>query len=228
MEAAKMVKAATVDMKLEVILLAVTDVDRSKAFYENLGWRIDADFAAGEEFRVIQVTPPNSSASIIFGKGLPSGKPGSENFVLAAKDINAARDELVGRGVDVSEVFHYAAGPFNNLGEEPRISGPDPERRSYYSFVSFDDPDGNRWHVQEISTRLPGREWSHETDVATLAELLHETEQHHGKFEASHAAHNWWDWYAPYLNARQTGSTPDDAATTADQRMEEVFKTPTR
>lgn len=213
-----------VDMKLEVVVLGVADVDRAKAFYQNLGWRLDADFASGD-FRVVQLTPHNSPASIIFGKGIPSPKPGAaDSLTLAVEDINAARADLVARGVAVSEVFHYAGGPFNNTGEHPHVGGRDPEGRSYYSFASFDDPDGNGWLLQELKTRLPGREWetrARAVDVATLAELLHETEQHHGQYEQTHAAHHWWGWYAPYLSARQQGSSSDEAAAAADRYMAE-------
>src|SRR5262245_37340773 len=175
-----------VDMKLEVVLLGVSDVDRAKAFYENLGWRLDIDIANGD-FRGVQMTPHNSEASIIFGKGATSAKPGSaDGLVLAVDDIDAARADLIARGVDVSEVFHFAGGPFNNSVENPRVSGRDPEGRSYFSFASFEDPDGNGWLLQEITTRLPGREWKstqpRAIDVATLAELLHETEGRHGNF----------------------------------------------
>ena len=149
-----------VDMKLEVVLLGVSDVDRAKAFYENLGWRLDADFVISDDFRGIQMTPHNSEASIIFGKGVTSAKPGSAgSLVLAVDDIDAARDDLIARGVAVSEVFHYAGGPFNNAVENPRVAGRDPQGRSYFSFASFEDPDGNSWLLQEIATRLPGREW---------------------------------------------------------------------
>ena len=213
---------AQIDMKLEVVLLDVSDVDRAKAFYENLGWRLDIDFATGD-FRGVQITPYNSAASIIFGKGTASGKPGAPSFVLAVDDIDAARNDLVARGVDVSEVFHYAGGPFNDTVETPRVRGRDPEGRSYFSFASFEDPDGNGWLLQEITARLPGREWKSAdattADVATLAELLHETEQHHGRYEKTHAQHNWWDWYAPYLSARQRGSSPEEAAAAADRYM---------
>jgi len=212
------------DMKLEVVLLGVSDVDRAKAFYAKLGWRLDIDIANGD-FRGVQVTPYNSEASIIFGKGTNLAKPGAANLVLAVDDIEAARDELVARGVDVSEVFHYAAGPFNDTVENPRVAGRDPDGRSYFSFASFEDPDGNSWLLQEITTRLPGREWTSKrvqtTDVATLAELLHETAEHHDHFEKTHAAHNWWDWYAPYLSARQNGSTSEEASAAADRYMEE-------
>jgi catechol 2,3-dioxygenase-like lactoylglutathione lyase family enzyme len=207
-----------VDTKLEVVLLPVSDVDRAKAFYENLGWRLDIDVANGD-FRGVQMTPHNSEASIIFGKGTAASSP---RLVLAVDDIDVARNDLVARGVDVSEVFHYAAGPFNDTVENPRVNGRDPEGRSYFSFASFEDPDGNGWLLQEITTRLPGREWE-TTDVATLAELLHETAERHDNFEKTHAQHNWWDWYAPYLNARQNGSTPEEAAAAADRRMEEVL-----
>ena len=219
-------KAEPVNMKLEVVLLGVADVDRAKAFYENLGWRLDIDVVAGD-FRGVQITPHNSATSIIFGKGITSAKPGSApNLVLAVDDIDAARNSLIARGVDVSEVFHYAAGPFNDSVENPRVGGRDPEGRSYFSFASFDDPDGNRWLLQEITTRLAGREWpspTQGTDVATLAELLHETAEHHDQFEKSHTEHNWWDWYAPYLSARQHGRSPEDAVAEANRHMEEAL-----
>jgi catechol 2,3-dioxygenase-like lactoylglutathione lyase family enzyme len=213
-------KPGAVDMKLEVVLLQVSDVDRAKAFYENLGWRVDIDIAGGD-FRGVQVTPHNSEASIIFGKGTNLAKPGSANLVLAVDDIDAARAYLVARGVDVSEVFHYAAGPFNDTVENSRVGGRDPEGRSYFSFASFADPDGNSWLLQEITTRLPGRVWqARTTDVANLAELLHETAEHHDHYEKTHGKHNWWDWYAPYLSARQNGSSPDEAAAAANSYME--------
>jgi catechol 2,3-dioxygenase-like lactoylglutathione lyase family enzyme len=213
-------KPGAVDMKLEVVLLQVSDVDRAKAFYENLGWRVDIDIAGGD-FRGVQVTPHNSEASIIFGKGTNLAKPGSANLVLAVDDIDAARAYLVARGVDVSEVFHYAAGPFNDTAENSRVGGRDPEGRSYFSFASFADPDGNSWLLQEITTRLPGRVWQSQTvDVANLAELLHETAEHHDHYEKTHGKHNWWDWYAPYLSARQNGSSPDEAAAAANSYME--------
>ncbi len=148
-----------IDMKLEVVVLGVSDVDRAKAFYEKLGWRLDIDAAHGD-FRGVQMTPHNSQASIIFGKGVTSAKPGStNNLVLAVDDIEAARNDLAARGVAVSEVFHFAGGPFNNAVENPHVAGRDPEGRSYFSFASFEDPDGNGWLLQEIQTRLPGREW---------------------------------------------------------------------
>src|SRR5204862_2400866 len=146
------------DMKLEVVVVPVSDVNRAKAFYEKFGFRLDIDYAANENFRVLQFTPPGSQTSIIFGKGIMSAKSGSaDTLVLAVDDINAARNDLKGRGVDVSEVFHYAGGPFNNTGANPRVNGPEPQGRSYYSFPSFQDPYGNDFLLQEITTRLPGR-----------------------------------------------------------------------
>jgi catechol 2,3-dioxygenase-like lactoylglutathione lyase family enzyme len=219
-------EAEPVDMKLEVVLLGVSDVDRAKAFYENLGWRLDIDVAAGD-FRGVQMTPHNSGASIIFGKGVTSAKPGSaDSLILAVDDIDTARDDLIARGVKASEVFHYAGGPFNNAVANPRVGGRDPQGRSYFSFASFEDPDGNRWLLQEIQTRLPGREWKSgralATDVTTLAGLLRETAEHHDRYEKTHAEHHWSDWYAPYLSARQNGSSPDEAAAAADRHMEEL------
>jgi len=214
-----------IDMKLEVVLFSVSDVDRAKQFYESLGWRLDIDVAVGD-FRGVQMTPHNSEASIIFGKGITSSKPGStDSLVLTVANIDTARADLVARGVDVSEVFHFAAGPFNSTVENPRVGGRDPENRSYFSFASFEDPDGNRWLLQEITTRPPGRIWksTEAADVAKLAKLLHETEQHHGGFEKSHAQHNWWDWYAPYLSARQNGSSPEEATAAAYRHMEEAL-----
>jgi catechol 2,3-dioxygenase-like lactoylglutathione lyase family enzyme len=146
------------DMKLEVVIVPVTDVDRAKAFYEKVGFRLDIDLG-DENLRVIQFTPPQSDASIIFGKGVTSAKPGSAELVLAVDNVDAARNDFTGRGVNVSEVFHYAAGPFIDLIENARAPGRDPEGRSYFSFASFEDPDGNHWLLQEITTRFPGREW---------------------------------------------------------------------
>src|SRR5499426_75736 len=217
-------KVEPVDMKLEVVLIGVSDVDRAKAFYESLGWRLDIDVAAGD-FRGVQVTPHNSEASIIFGKGIASAKSGSAGaLLLAVDDLDAARDDLIARGVEVSEVFHYAGGPFNNAVENPRVGGRDPQGRSYHSFASFDDPDGNGWLLQEIKTRLPGREWkstrARAKDVATLAELLHETAEHHDHYEKTHAEHHWWNWYAPYLSTRQNGNSSEKTAAAADRHMD--------
>ena len=216
-----------IDMKLEVVVLGVADVDRAKAFYEKLGWRLDADFATGDDWRVVQLTPHNSQASIIFGKGIASPKPGlADGLILAVDDIDATRDDLIARGVNVSEVFHYAGGVFR-AGENARVGGRDPQGRTYHSFASFEDPGGNGWLVQEVPTRLPGREWkltrARAVDVATLAELLRETAEHHDRYEKTHAAHHWWDWYSPYLSARQNGSSLNEAAAAADRHIEEAF-----
>src|SRR5918995_661927 len=172
-------KILIMDIKLEVLFIPVSDVDRAKRFYEKLGFRLDIDLVANEDFRGIQFTPPGSEASIIFGKGITSAQPGSiDPPVLAVYDIDATRDDLIARGFDVSEVFHYAGGPFNNAVENPRVGGRDPEGRSYFPFAAFEDPDGNGWRLQEITTRVPGGEWkltrARATDLAVLAELLHE------------------------------------------------------
>lgn len=210
-------------------MIPVSDVDRAKAFYEKLGFRLDIDIV-NENFRGVQFTPPNSAASIIFGSGVTSAGSSAADLVLAVDDVDAARKDLMGRGVNVSEVFHYAGGPFNNTIKNPRVIGRDPEGRSYFSFASFEDPDGNRWLLQEITTRLPGREWERKEapsmDVATLAELLRETSEHHDHYEKTHAEHHWWDWYAPYLSARHNGSSSEQAAAAADRYMDEVHHVP--
>src|ERR1700689_1036416 len=147
-----------VDMKLEVVVVPVSDVDRAKGFYVALGWRLDADFPGEGGFRVVQLTPPGSACSIIFGSGITSAAPGSaEGLQLVVSDIEAARAELVDRGVEVSEVFHDTGGVFHHAGSEARAPGPAPERKTYGSFASFSDPDGNGWFLQEVTTRLPGR-----------------------------------------------------------------------
>ena len=219
------------NMKLEVVIVPVSDVDSAKAFYEKLGFRLDIDIV-NENFRGIQFTPPHSETSIIFGKGITSAKPGSADLVLAVDNVDAARNDLIARGVNVSEVFHYAGGPFNNTIKNPHVTGRDPEGRSYFSFASFEDPDGNRWQLQEITTRLPGREWettrAGTIDVGMVAELLHETEQRHGEYEKTHAKHNWWDWYAAYVSARQNGNSSEQAAAAADRYMDEVHHVPRR
>jgi catechol 2,3-dioxygenase-like lactoylglutathione lyase family enzyme len=146
------------NMKLEVVVIPVADVDRSKDFYKTLGWRLDADFVTSEDFRVVQFTPPGSEASIIFGKGVSLAEPGSvQGLYLIVYDIEAARAELVDRGVEVSEVFHDIGGVFHHAGTEGRVPGPDPKRGDYASYASFSDPDGNGWILQEVRVRLPGR-----------------------------------------------------------------------
>jgi catechol 2,3-dioxygenase-like lactoylglutathione lyase family enzyme len=209
-------EAGTVDMKLEVVTLPVSDVDRAKRFYQSLGWRLDADIAVGDAFRVVQLTPPHSACSVSFGKGLTTDEPGSvQRLLLAVYDIDAAREDLISRGAEVSGVFHLAGGP---------VPGPDPQGRSYQTYASFSDPDGNGWLLQEIKTRLPGREWADQTmDVASRATLLRETAEHHDPYEKSHAPHNWWDWYAAYMDAREQGRTPDEASEAAGRYMQEVL-----
>ena len=145
-------------MRLEVVVLPVSDVDRAKEFYERLGWRLDADVVNSDDFRVIQLTPPGSPSSIIFGTGITMAAPGSaDGLYLVVDDIEAARAELSAHGVQVSEVFHDAGGVFHHAGTTARLPGPDPDRTSYASFASFSDPDGNGWMLQEVTTRLPGR-----------------------------------------------------------------------
>ena len=197
--------AATVDMKLEVVVIPVSDVDRAKRFYGNLGWRLDAERAVGDSFRLVQFTPTGSPCSIHFGKGVTSAAPGSAGpLYLVVSDVVAARAELVDHGVDVGEVFHLASPG------TPPLGGPHPERRSYGSFASFSDPDGNGWLLQEVNARLPGRGLS--MDVASLTELLKEAEERHGKYEPTAPKHHWSGWYAAYMVARQRGMTPDEAA----------------
>ena len=207
--------AARLDMKLEVVIIPVSDVDRAKEFYTRLGWRLDGDFA-GSEWRGVQFTPPGSGCSVIFGKNVTTAAPGSgRGLYLAVSDIEAARKDLLRRGVDVSEVFH---GTNVHTGsDEPylfgrlRVIGPDPAHTSYYSFASFHDPDGNAWLLQEVTTRLPGRGVG-SFDVDTMAKLLRETEEHHGKYEPTAPKHHWSEWYAAYMVARQNGKTPEEAA----------------
>jgi catechol 2,3-dioxygenase-like lactoylglutathione lyase family enzyme len=198
------------NMKLEVVIVPVSDVDRAKAFYEKLGFRLDIDIV-NENFRGVQFTPPRSEASIIFGKGVTSAKSGSADLVLAVDNVDAAREDLIARGVNASEVFHYAGGPFNNTIENPRVDGRDPEGRSYFSFASFQDPDGNRWLLQEITTRLPGRIDSAATmfgSASDLASALRRTEAAHGEHEKRTGERdaNWPEWYAKYMVAEQAGA----------------------
>jgi len=205
--------AAKVDMKFEVIVIPVADVDRSKAFYTKLGWRLDADFPFDNGFRVVQFTPPGSGCSVQFGTKITTAEPGSaQGLYLIVSDVEAARKELVARGVEVSEVFHTSKpGAQFRPESNGRVSGPDPDHRSYSSFATFSDPDGNTWLFQEITTRLPGRGLSN-LDVPTLTDLLRETEQHHGEYEPTAPKHHWSGWYAAYIVARQDGKTPEEAA----------------
>jgi catechol 2,3-dioxygenase-like lactoylglutathione lyase family enzyme len=205
--------ATRVDMKFEAIVIPVADVDRSKAFYTKLGWRLDADFPFDNGFRVVQFTPPGSGCSVQFGTKITTAEPGSaQGLYLIVSDIEAARKDLVARSVEVSEVFHASTpGAQFRVESDGRVSGPDPSHRSYFSFATFSDPDGNTWLFQEITTRLPGRGLSN-LDVSTLTELLRETEQHHGEYEPTAPKHHWSGWYAAYIVARQDGKTPQEAA----------------
>jgi catechol 2,3-dioxygenase-like lactoylglutathione lyase family enzyme len=212
------VDAGTVGLKLEVVIIPVADVDRAKRFYQGLGWRLDADFAAGD-WRALQLTPPGSPCSVIFGKGVTTAGPGSvQGTFLIVEDIEAARAGLVARGADVSEVFHFD-GPLHVDGTKGRVPGKDPEGHSYRSWASFSDPDGNSWMLQEIKTRLPGRGVSN-LDVASLTELLRETETRHGEYEPTAPKHHWSEWYAAYIVARERGRTPDEAAKDGALHME--------
>jgi catechol 2,3-dioxygenase-like lactoylglutathione lyase family enzyme len=208
--------AAKVDMKLEIVVIPVADVDRAKAFYGKLGWRVDADFDNGKDFRVVQLTPPGSGCSVIFGKNVTAAAPGSaQGLYLIVPDIKAARDNLLRRGVEVSEVFHGGGDVFAGR-DEPylfgriRVNGPDPEHRSYRSFASFKDPDGNGWLFQEITTRLPGRIDSTATTFASandLASAFRRAEAAHGEHEKrlKQRDENWPEWYAAYMVAEQSG-----------------------
>jgi predicted enzyme related to lactoylglutathione lyase len=197
-------------MKLEVVVIPVTDVERAKLFYSGLGWRIDADYAK-DAFRVVQFTPPGSACSIIFGHDVTGAQPGSAwGLQLTVSDIEAARADLVQRGVEVSEVFHDVGGVFHHAGTEGRVAGPDPTRRSYASFASFKDPDGNVWWLQEITKRLPGRVNGSDTVFTSaddLAAALRRAEAAHGEHEkrTGHADADWPDWYAQYIIAEQAG-----------------------
>jgi catechol 2,3-dioxygenase-like lactoylglutathione lyase family enzyme len=210
-------RVATVDTKLEMVIIPVSDVDRAKAFYERLGWRTDADIAGKDDFRVVQFTPPGSGCSIGFGKNITPAAPGSaQGLYLIVSDIEVACDELRARGAQVSEVFHDA-GSAHAGTDKPylfgrlRVSGPDPEHRSYRSFASFSDPDGNGWLLQEITTRIPGRIDGAATSFASardLADAMRRASAAHGEHEKRIGAAdpNWPDWYAEYMVAEQAGT----------------------
>ncbi len=205
--------AGMVDMKLEVVVIPVFDVDRAKRFYGSLGWRLDADFAFDNGFRVVQYTPPGSACSVQFGTNITSAAPGSaQGLYLIVSNIEAARDGLVARGVEVSEVFHAGTpgAQFQPDGTSGRVSGHAPDHGSYRSFATFSDPDGNGWLLQEINTRLPGRGFS--IDVTNLTELLREAEERHSEYEPTAPKHHWSGWYAAYIVARERGGTSEDAA----------------
>ena len=203
-----------VDEKLEVVVIPVSDVDHAKEFYRSLGWRLDADHATSDNFRIVQLTPPGSKCSIQFGTGITSAAPGSfRDLYLIVSDIGAARAELVARGVEVSEVFHEGASGarFHDDGSNGRVSGPAPEHASYGSFVSFSDPDGNSWLFQEVTTRLPGRVDPAATSFGSasdLADAMRRASAAHGEHEKriGEADANWPDWYAQYMVAEQAGT----------------------
>jgi catechol 2,3-dioxygenase-like lactoylglutathione lyase family enzyme len=203
-----------VDMKLEVVVIPVSDIDRTKEFYGGLGWRLDADFRFDNGFRGVQFTPPGSACSVQFGTNMTSAAPGSaQGLYLIVSDVEAAREELVARGVKVSEVFHAGTpgAQFQSDGTSGRVSGPAPDHASYRSFATFSDPDGNGWLLQEVTTRLPGRIDAAETAFASAADLasaLLRAEAAHGEHEKRTGQRdaNWPDWYAAYLVAEQAGT----------------------
>jgi catechol 2,3-dioxygenase-like lactoylglutathione lyase family enzyme len=203
----------TTAAKFEVTTLPVADVDRAKAFYQGLGWRLDIDFKPSPDTRGVQFTPPGSQASIQFGKGATTMTEPLQGLFLVVEDIEAAREDLISRGVEVGEIWHVEPG-------KGRVPGLDPQRRSYFNRASFADPDGNTWVLQEITERLPGR--VDVNDPGAMAKLLLETAIHHGAFEAVAPPHDWWDWYAAYMGAREQGSTPDEASATAGRYMADV------
>jgi catechol 2,3-dioxygenase-like lactoylglutathione lyase family enzyme len=196
----------------------VSDVDRAKRFYGGLGWRLDADFPISEEVRIVQLTPPGSECAIIFGKGVTTAVPGSvQGLFLIVSDLEAARAELIGHGVDVSQVFHFQGG-ISVSGTKGRVPGPDPEGHSYSSWASFSDPDGNGWLLQEIKSRLPGRGLPR--NMSTLTELLREAETQHGQYEPTAPKHHWSAFYAAYVIAREQGRTPEEAAKDGARNVE--------
>jgi catechol 2,3-dioxygenase-like lactoylglutathione lyase family enzyme len=209
--------AAAVETRLEVVVIPVSDVDRAKAFYGGLGWRLDADFTNGPNWRAVQMTPPGSATSVHFGKGITTAAPGSvKGTYLVVEDIEAARADLAAKGADVSAPFHFAS-----IGGPP-IPGLDPERRTYMTYATFSDPDGNTWLLQEITTRFPGRGFSG-LDVATLTDLLREAETRHGAYEKAAPKHHWSDWYGAYIAAREHGRTPEAAVEDAGVHMEALL-----
>ena len=207
---------AKLDMKFEIVVIPVSDIDLAKEFYAKLGWRLDADHGNGSDYRVIQFTPPGSGCSVIFGRNVTAATPGSaQGLYLIVSDIAAARDAMLARGVAVSDVFHsdgtYSGPDEPYLSGRLRVNGPDAEHRSYRSFASFHDPDGNGWLFQEITTRLPGRIDAAATSFASandLASVLRRAEAAHGEHEKRTGEHdaNWPDWYAAYIVAEQSGS----------------------
>ena len=209
--------AAKIDMKFEIVVIPVSDVDRAKRFYVGLGWRLDAEFTSGDEDRIMQFTPPGSGCSVIFGKNVTAATPGSaQGLYLIVSDIKAAREELLGRGIKISEVFHGAGDVYAGTDEpylfgRVRVGGPDPERRSYRSYASFSDPDGNGWLFQEVTARLAGRVDSNVTTFTSSSELataLRRAAAAHGEHEKRNGGQhdvNWPDWYAEYIVREQAG-----------------------
>jgi catechol 2,3-dioxygenase-like lactoylglutathione lyase family enzyme len=203
-------RVGKIDMKLEAVVIPVADVERAKKFYGSLGWRLDADFAFDNGFRILQLTPPGSACSVQFGTKVTSAAPGSaQGLYLIVSDVEAARAELARRGVAVSEVFHFTG--WNRVDPKERVSGPAPDRRSYGSFASFNDPDGNTWLLQEITTRLPGRIEPGTTSFDSASELasaFRRAETAHGEHEKRTGQRdaNWPEWYAAYMVAEQTGA----------------------
>ena len=221
-QTARAPSAGKVDLKLEAVVIPVSDVDRAKRFYGSLGWRLDADFAFDNGVRVVQFTPPGSGCSIQFGTKVTSAPPGSaQNLYLIVSDIEAARDEIGSYGVEISKVFHPTApgAQFQPNATSGRVDGPAPDHACYRSFATFSDPDGNGWLLQEVRTRLPGRGLSN-MDVPTLTELLREAEEGHGKYEPTAPKHHWSGWYSAYIVARQQGRTSDEAAKDATTHVE--------
>lgn len=207
------------DLKLEVVVLPVADLARSKRFYEGLGFRVDADFKDDQGWHLVQMTPPGSPCSVMIGEGFTKAAPGSvQGTFLVVDDVDAARAELKAAGADVSEVFHFEHMRLRVDGTG-REAGRDPENRSYLSWVSFADPDGNTWLVQEVKGRLPGRGVSN-FDVPGLTDLLQEAEKAHGAYEPTAAKHHWSGWYAAYMVARQLGTTAEEAAQRAARHIE--------
>ncbi|HTA70659.1 MAG TPA: VOC family protein [Bryobacteraceae bacterium] len=216
-DAASDASVGSLDTKLEIVVIPVSDIDRAKGFYQRLGWRLDADYDNGSDFRVIQFTPPGSGCSIIFGRNVTAAAPGSaQGLYLIVSDLEAARKELLGRGVAISEAFHDAGGVYAGpdqpyLFGRRRVSGPDPEHRSYRTFASFNDPDGNGWLLQEITARLPGRIDAAATSFSSasdLASALKRAAAAHGEHEKriGQRDENWPDWYAAHMVAEQSGA----------------------
>lgn len=219
--AARATRAAPAnDFKLEVVVVPVADVDRARRFYQGLGWRVDADFASGDDWRLVQLTPPGSACSVMFGKGFTNAEPGSlQGTFLVVDDLECARARLRELGVEVTEAFHFE-GDRLTLETEGRAPGRDPKGRSYLSFASFRDPDGNSWLLQEVTGRLPGRGLG--IDVPTLTAVLREAETRHAEYETIAPKHHWSEWYGAYVAARVQGESPTAAAAQAAARVESL------